>query len=77
LAATASTVDEFVGIDDGAIGDAIRKLYLDANLVVEPSGAIAMAALMSGAVTQRPAVAVVSGGNLDPRLLSTLLLGSV
>lgn len=76
LAATASTVDEFVGIDDGAIGDAIRKLYLDANLVVEPSGAIAVAALMSGVVAQRPAVAVVSGGNLDPHLLTALLFGS-
>ena len=75
LAATAA-VDEFVGIDDEAIGEAIRKLYLDANLVVEPSGAITMAALMSGAVPQRPAVAVISGGNLDPRLLAALLLGA-
>ena len=75
LAATAG-VDEFVGVDDEAIGEAIRKLYLDANLVVEPSGAITMAALMSGAVPQRPAVAVISGGNLDPRLLAALLLGA-
>jgi threonine dehydratase len=73
MAATAA-VDEFVGIDDDAIGEAIRKLYFDASIVVEPSGAIAMAALMTGAVPQRPAVAVISGGNLDPRLLSALLL---
>jgi threonine dehydratase len=71
--ATSRTVDEFVGIDDELIGEAVRKLFLDSRLVVEPSGAIAVAALMSGRVSRRPAVAVVSGGNLDPRLLASLL----
>lgn len=71
--ATTRTVDEFVDIDDELIGEAIRRLFLDSRLVVEPSGAIAMAALMSGRIPQRPAVAVISGGNLDPALLRRLL----
>jgi threonine dehydratase len=70
--ATSRVVDEFVSIDDSAIRDTIRRLYLDAQLVVEPSGAIALAALLAGKVPLRPAVAVVSGGNLDIRLLASL-----
>lgn len=71
--ATAKYVDAFVSVDDTAILEAVRRLYLDAHLVVEPSGAIAVAALLSGGIPERPAVAVVSGGNLDPALLAGLL----
>ncbi|HET8679653.1 MAG TPA: pyridoxal-phosphate dependent enzyme, partial [bacterium] len=66
-------VDAFVSVDDTALLEAVRRLYLDAHLVVEPSGAIALAALLSGSVPERPAVAVVSGGNLDPALLASIL----
>lgn len=71
---TARTVDDFVAVDDEAILDAVRRLWMDAHLVVEPSGAIAVAALLTGLVPDRPAVAVVSGGNLDPDLLAGLLI---
>lgn len=66
-------VDAFVSVDDALILDAVRRLYVDAHLVVEPSGAVAVAALMAGLVHERSCVAVVSGGNLDARLLSQLL----
>jgi len=70
---TSRMVDDFVAVGDDAILDAVRRLCLEAHLVVEPSGAIAVAALLSGLVPVRPAVAVVSGGNLDPSLLASLL----
>lgn len=71
--ATSKHVDAFVSVDDAAILEAVRRLYLDAHLVVEPSGAIAVAALLTANIAERPAVAVVSGGNLDPPLLADLL----
>jgi threonine dehydratase len=75
-AVTSSAVDEFISVDDTLILDTVRRLYVEAHLVVEPSGAIALAALLMGTIVERPAVAVVSGGNLEPILLADLLSGS-
>jgi threonine dehydratase len=66
-------VDAFVAVPDDAVLETITRLLLEAHLVVEPSGAIAAAAVLSGLVAERPALAVVSGGNLDPALLTRLL----
>jgi threonine dehydratase len=74
-AVTSQYVDAFVSVPDDAVLDAVRRLLLDAHLVVEPSGAIGVAAVLSGLVTDRPVLAVVSGGNLDPALLADLLAG--
>lgn len=71
--ATSWSVDEFVAVADEAILDAVRRLWQEAHLVVEPSGAITVAALLAGLIEPRPAVAIVSGANLDPTLLASLL----
>jgi threonine dehydratase len=54
-----------------AIGFAFREL----KLVVEPGGAVALAALLAGKLDLRGkiAVAVLSGGNVDPDLFSRLV----
>jgi threonine dehydratase len=54
-----------------AIGFAFREL----KLVVEPSGAVPLAALLAGRLDVRGQVvaAVVSGGNVDPGLFATLV----
>jgi threonine dehydratase len=54
-----------------AVGFAFREL----KLVVEPGGAVALAALMSGKidVTGKVAVAVLSGGNVDADLFYRLV----
>ncbi len=65
--------DDFVSVDDDRTLDAVRRLYLEAHLVVEPSGAVSVAAILAGLVPVRPAVAVVSGGNLEPSLLARVL----
>ncbi len=58
--------DDVVHVDDGAIRCAMRFLLDRMKLVAEPSGAITLAALMEGiAVPQGPAVAVLSGGNIE------------
>jgi threonine dehydratase len=59
--------------------DAIRRLASGARLVVEPSGAAAMAAHLSGAAPQDEGddrrVIVISGGNLDPATFAEILAG--
>ncbi len=67
-------VDDVVLVDDDAIRDAASLLFRQQRLVVEFSGAAAVAALRSGRVETegRGVVAVVSGGNVDPALLVDL-----
>lgn len=63
-------MDDVVTVEDDAIRDAARWLLGRRKLVVEFSGAAALAAVMSGAVPgDEPTVVVLSGGNLDPSLL--------
>jgi threonine dehydratase len=63
-----------VTVPDEAILDAMRLVLLEAKLVVEPSGAAAVAALATGAVHPcGPTVAVLSGGNADPARLASVL----
>jgi threonine dehydratase len=68
-------VDDIVLVDDDAILDATRRLLAESKLVVEFSGAATVAAIMAGAVEVRGrrTVAVLSGGNLDPRRALELL----
>ena len=70
----AQYVDDVVLVDDDALRPAIRLLLERAKLVAEPSGAITIAALMSGAIrVEGPVVAVLSGGNVDWPGLQALL----
>jgi len=67
-------VDEVVTVPDADIISAMRHLLDRGKLVVEPSGAITVAALLTGAVRPRgPTVAVLSGGNIEWPALSQLL----
>ena len=48
------------------------------KMVVEPAGGAAVAALLTGACVPAkggPAVAILSGGNIEPALLARLLTG--
>lgn len=67
-------MDDVVTVEDEAIREATALLVHRQRLVVEYSGAATTAALISGAVDAEDArvAAVVSGGNLDPSLLSEL-----
>ena len=58
--------DDVVTVEDGMIRDAARFLLTHARLVVEYSGAAALAALLSGVVDSPGRTAVIiSGGNVD------------
>lgn len=62
-------VDEVVTVEDDAIIAAVAWLFRHARLVVEPSGAITTAAIMSGVgevdFDNGSVVAIVSGGNVE------------
>ncbi|MDP1794841.1 MAG: pyridoxal-phosphate dependent enzyme [Acidimicrobiales bacterium] len=63
-------VDEVVHVDEEAISQALVLLLERAKQVVEPAGAVALAAVLGGLIPgDGPVGAVLSGGNIDPLLL--------
>ena len=69
-------IDDVVLVDDDPLKDAMRHLLDRLKVVVEPSGAITVAALMTGAVKPTgTTVAVLSGGNVEWSGLRQLLDG--
>ncbi len=72
-------VDGIVLVEDAALVAAMRLLWAEANLLVEPSGAATLAALLAGRVPQaavaRHTVALVCGANIDADPAITLAAG--
>jgi len=69
-------VDGIVTVTEAEIRAAMRAIVATARLVPEPSGAVTTAALLFHAdelPDYRKAVAVVSGGNVDPKMLAEVL----
>lgn len=67
-------VDEIVTVSEESISRALVLLLERAKLVVEPAGAVAVAAVLDNPTSfATPAVAVLSGGNVDPLLLAKLI----
>lgn len=59
-------LDDVVTVSEAAIRDGVRYLLDRAKLVAEPSGAITVAALLSGAVQATDdTVCILSGGNIE------------
>jgi threonine dehydratase len=64
---------ERVTVTEDEIRDAFRFLYERSKLAVEPAGAVAAAALLTGKARAENPVAVVSGGNVDAKITSGIL----
>jgi threonine dehydratase len=62
-------------VSDDEVAAAVAFAFAELKLVVEPGGAVALAALMHGKVDvkDKVGVAVLSGGNVDPELFSRLV----
>jgi threonine dehydratase len=76
FATISALVDEIVTVPEETVLEAMRWLALEAKLLVEPTGALTLAALRTGAIAlDGPSVLVVSGGNVDPGLASAVLAG--
>ncbi len=71
-------VDGIVTVTEAEIRETMRRILFGARLVPEPSGAVAPAGLLFRQAELPPfrhAVAVLSGGNLEPAVLRDLLSG--
>jgi threonine dehydratase len=61
-------------VSDEEVGEAVRWAWREHGLVVEPGGAAALAAVLSGKAEAEEGMAIVlSGGNIDPALHARLL----
>ncbi len=66
-------------VSDAEVVDAMRYAFSTLKLVVEPGGAVGLAALLAGKVGAWGAGTtglVLSGGNVDPALVTKVLRGS-
>jgi threonine dehydratase len=68
-------IGEGIAASDEEVGRAVAFAFRELKLVVEPGGAIGLAALLAGRpdVKGKTVIAVLSGGNVDPELFSRLV----
>ncbi len=64
-----------LSVTDEQVREAVAYAYRELKLVVEPGGAVALAALLSGAFNAkgRTVAIVLSGGNIDPNLFAEII----
>jgi len=76
--ACARHVESIALVSEADIRRAVAFLYRKVGTIAEPSGAVAVAGFLAGAVSPARSgitVAIVSGGNIDPDLLDDILAG--
>src|SRR5439155_20275436 len=74
LAHVRAYVDDVVTVTEEEISQALLLLLERAKAVVEPAGAVSLAAVLAGKVAgSGPAAVVLSGGNVDSLLLIKLI----
>ena len=67
-------VDEVVTVSDDDVARALVMLLERAKMVVEPAGAVGVAAIMDGKIRNAgKTVTILSGGNIDPLLLQRIV----
>jgi threonine dehydratase len=69
-------LDDVVLVDEDSLAEAVRLLLFRCKLLVEPAGAASVAALLTRKVKVPEGantVAILSGGNIDPERLKSLL----
>ncbi|CCE76158.1 threonine ammonia-lyase [Clavibacter nebraskensis] len=68
------SVDEVVTVEDDDTARALLLLLERAKLVVEPAGAVGVAALLAGLVKDAGrTVVILSGGNIDPLMMERVI----
>ena len=67
-----------VAVTDDAVREAMAVAFAELKLVVEPGGAVALAAILAGHLETRgrTVLVVLSGGNVDPALFAAAIAGA-
>ena len=68
-------VDDMQTVTEDAIKDAVRFGFYRLKMVIEPSGALGLSALLSGAVSAvgKKVGVIISGGNIDSETMNLIL----
>ena len=72
---TRALIGQGFTVSDAEVAAAVRYAFMELKLVVEPGGAVSLAALLAGklAVKGKVVAAILSGGNVDAELFSRLI----
>jgi threonine dehydratase len=72
---TSKLIGQGISATDAEVGHAVRYAFEELKLVVEPGGAIGLAALLAGKVDikGKVVVGILSGGNVDTELFAKLI----
>ncbi len=70
-------IDGTLTVSLAEVAAAIRRLALGNKVIAEGAGALPVAAALAGRHPYTRVCAVVSGGNLDPAMLSTIISGGI
>lgn len=64
-----------LAVTDDEVRSAMRTVFVEFKLVVEPGGAVAIASVLSGKlpIAGKTIVAVASGGNVDPTMFAQII----
>jgi threonine dehydratase len=74
FAAVRDHVDDIITVSEDSLARAVLAVLERAKMLVEPAGAAAVAAVLDHpTMFETPAVAVLSGGNIDPLLLGKVI----
>ncbi|HYC97319.1 threonine/serine dehydratase [Brevundimonas sp.] len=68
-------LDRVETVSDAEVAEAVRYAFRVLKLVVEPGGAVSLAAVLAGKVEarDRTTAVVLSGGNVDPSLFAAII----
>jgi threonine dehydratase len=68
-------VDRVETVSDAEVAEAVRYAFRTLKLVVEPGGAVSLAAVLAGKIEtrDRTTALILSGGNVDPALFAAII----
>ncbi len=69
-------VDEMLVVEEEEIEQAIRFAWQKYRERIEGSAAVTLAAILTGRISERPAVLIISGGNIQPEIHERILEAS-
>lgn len=66
-------VDQIILVSEKEIAEAIKYTWVKYQQIIEGSAAVTLAAIISGKITKRPVIAILSGGNIDQEVHNNLI----